>query len=65
VPNEISLLNEKERLDFHGIPHVIFREPDIGDQATALATAPTTDKKFFSRYKLWSGSKYMMGETNG
>ena len=43
------------QIENHGIGVYLFREPDIGNQATALATEPVTDgdRKFFSRYRLW------------
>lgn len=41
------------RIKNRGIEVFLFRESDIGDQATALATAPVNDRKFFSKYKLW------------
>jgi hypothetical protein len=39
VPNEPALLDASRKLDEAGVSHRLFREPDIGDQATALATA--------------------------
>lgn len=53
--NEGELEDAKVFLEQHGIPHVLFREPDIGNQATALATLPVnpTQRKRLSRWKLW------------
>ena len=33
-----QLENLKYKLDFHGIPYTEFREPDIGNEVTAIAT---------------------------
>lgn len=50
IESEKALLLEKEKLqDF---PHVLFREPDIGDEATALAVIPP-QKKLCRHLKLW------------
>jgi len=50
VNNENELLDWKERLDFNNIKHASFREPDIGDQLTAIATL--SDGKIFKKLKL-------------
>ena len=55
IPNEQKLLFEYERLRSNGVVATLFREPDIGSQATAFATEPVADRKFFSRYQLWKG----------
>jgi len=57
VKNEQALLKAQHRLDLDGIQTVVFREPDIGDQATALATEPlcVERRKPLSRYELWEG----------
>lgn len=34
----------------------------MGDQATALATEPTTNRKFFSRFKLWKGGSHVISD---
>jgi peptidyl-tRNA hydrolase len=39
IPNEAELLKLKERAN--GTPLALFREPDINDEATALAIAPS------------------------
>lgn len=48
-PDELSLLSKAEELVQSGISFVLFREPDIGNQATALATAPLSkaDRRLF------------------
>jgi len=38
VPNEAALLALKEKAN--GIPAALFREPDVNDEATALALGP-------------------------
>jgi hypothetical protein len=55
VPDEASLLHAEERLKRHGISSTIFREPDIGNQATALCSEPISGalRKAFSIYPLW------------
>lgn len=55
VPDEAALLRAYARLTEHGIPTHLFRESDLGDQATALASAPVVgeDRRRFSRYPLW------------
>ena len=55
VPNEEELLRTKERLDSREIRSYVFREPDIGGQATAIATEPIygPQRKVLSRYPLW------------
>jgi hypothetical protein len=40
VPSERDLLAAADRLDRLGIRFQLFREPDRGDEATALATEP-------------------------
>jgi len=37
IANEPLLLAMAQRAGEHGIPHTLFREPDLGDEATALA----------------------------
>jgi hypothetical protein len=55
VASEHDLLRTRERLEAHGIATVLFREPDLRDEATALATAPLTRdlRRALSRYPLW------------
>lgn len=51
-------LNKIERaikyLGTNGIKHVVFREPDIGDEITAVATSPVNGDKreVFRKYQL-------------
>lgn len=54
VKSEIQLLRELERLRSHNIKTYVFREPDIGGQATAIATEPIYGerRKAMSRYSL-------------
>jgi len=55
VKNEEDLLRAQARIESRGIKTILFREPDIGDQATALATEPIfgNRRKALSRYQLW------------
>lgn len=55
VPDEAALMRAYARLTEHGIPVHLFREADLGDEATALASAPVVgeERKRFSRYPLW------------
>ena len=59
TPDEQSLLEAQEKIRERGIESVLFREPDIGDQATALCTEPVwgSRRKIFSSYKLWRNGK--------
>jgi hypothetical protein len=55
VPSEQHLMVAYEKLIQKGIRASLFREPDIGNQATALATEPTEYRNLFSKYPLWKG----------
>lgn len=52
-------MKAEHRLKSRNIKTLMFREPDIGDQATALSTEPIngSTRKFMSRYPLWKGDK--------
>ena len=54
VKNEAKLLKCAAELSNLGIDHQIFREPDIGNAATAIASRPLVgkDRKAFSRFQL-------------
>lgn len=56
VSSEDELLREHARLVHAGIPLTLFREPDLDDQATALATAPVSGeaRKLFRHHTLWN-----------
>ena len=58
VPNEDELLRAEHRLAQKGIRTVTFREPDLGNRATALSTEPINGafRKVLSRYPLWKGA---------
>jgi hypothetical protein len=58
LPSERALLDARDRLEFLGIRTVVFREPDLGGQATALATEPVrpSHRPLLSRYPLWKGA---------
>jgi hypothetical protein len=49
VKNENDLFIWKEKLDYWNIKYAEFREPDIGNQLTAIATL--TEGKIFKKLK--------------
>ena len=53
--SEKQLLEISEYLDYRGIKHKTFVEPDIGHQHTSIATEPLTKKqrKYLSKFPLW------------
>jgi len=55
VPDEESLLQVRDRVRAHGIHAELFREPDLGDAATALCTEAVCGdaRKVFRRFRLW------------
>jgi len=57
VKDERALLKAEHRLGIDGVQTVVFREPDIGNEATALATEPLSvdRRKPLGRYELWEG----------
>jgi len=57
VPDEAELLKAEYKLKMSGIRTVTFREPDLGDRATALSTEHINQaaRKVLSRYPLWKG----------
>jgi len=65
VPNEVALNKEAQRLEFLGIKYIIFKEPDIGNQATAAATEPIdiNTRKKLKRLKLWTADKCCIEST--
>lgn len=58
VPTEDALLKAEYALNQRGVRSVIFKEPDLGNRATALATEPINGefRKLLSRYPLWKGA---------
>ena len=54
VKNENSLLSAILRLEKHCIPFEIFREPDLNNEITAIATSPICgeQREIMSRYNL-------------
>lgn len=53
VSNEEELLSLAEKANLLGIEYSVFREPDIDNQATAIALAPgSKSKKLCSRFDL-------------
>jgi len=55
IPSETQLLKAQYNIEQKGIRTILFQEPDIGNQATALATEPiaASDRRKLSKYKLW------------
>lgn len=55
IPNEQELLKLQHRLTQLDIKSILFCEPDIDNQATALATEPISSdvRRFLSSYPLW------------
>lgn len=54
VKTETQLENVCNRLSKQGIRFASFREPDIGDQLTSIATEPIfgEDRDFFRKFQL-------------
>jgi hypothetical protein len=54
VKDETALLKALKKLEDHGIRHTIFREADLDDQATAIATEPVYGevRRLFRNYQL-------------
>ena len=57
VPDESALLLAQEEIERKGFRTVVFSEPDLEGQATALATEPILShkRKKMGKYKLWKG----------
>jgi len=55
VSSENELIKAAHKLELVGIQHHIFKEPDIGNQSTALCTEPVSQdrRRAFSNWKLW------------
>lgn len=55
VPDERELEKAHWMVEQSGIRSYLFREPDLGDEATALATEPIfgSKRKLFSKFNLW------------
>ena len=58
VPDEADLLKAQFRIQESGTKTVLFREPDLGNRATAIATEQIdqASRKVLSRYPLWKGA---------
>ncbi len=69
--NESALRLNSEALTRHGIAHRLIIEPDMGDQATAIATEPLMGNRkdmprsFFSDFTLWKPSSALMAQSLG
>lgn len=57
VKTETQLETVMKRLKEQGIRFALFREPDIGNQLTAIATEPIcdADRGFFRKFQLLKG----------
>ncbi len=57
IGSEKELIEVNEKINSLGIKTELFREPDIGDQATAFATEPISGeaRSHFKQFKLWGG----------
>lgn len=55
VSDEGALEKAHWMIEQSGIRSYLFREPDLGDEATALATEPIfgSKRKMFSKFNLW------------
>ena len=64
VPDEAALRDASRRLQLRGIRFSLFQEPDMENQATALATEPIPGplRKVFSKYPLWKELKEIQHE---
>jgi hypothetical protein len=62
IPSEAALLSSCEKLDRMGIHFTLFREPDLGNRATALCTEALTveQSKKMSSFRLWREPKEEM-----
>ena len=62
IPSESRLLKAQYNIEQKGIRTVLFREPDLGNQATALATEPiaASDRRKLSKYQLWEEPKCLV-----
>ncbi len=54
VPTEGHLARMVGTLELAKIPHCVYREPDFGNEATAIATAPVAEsqRRHFRRWPL-------------
>jgi len=54
VKDEAALLKALKKLEDNGIRHTVFREADLDDQATAIATEPVygETRRLFRNYQL-------------
>ena len=54
MKDEAALLKALKKLEDNGIRHTVFREADLDDQATAIATEPVygETRRLFRNYQL-------------
>ena len=57
VSDEEALQQAISRLEYGDIPHVVWREPDLGNEITSVATAPLppVQRKAMRRFRMWQG----------
>ena len=67
VDSEQELRAEFARITAAGVQARLIEEPDIGDQATALATEPMTgsSRKLFSNRRLWKTPHALVANSQG
>ena len=49
IESEERLLKYDKKLTKAGIRHILFREPDLGNQATAIGIFPVSDREPLKR----------------
>ncbi len=67
VPDEAALIAAQAQLQATGIPLRLIIEPDMGNQATALCSAPLTgqDRRAFKSFPLWKPQHALMPQRLG
>lgn len=62
VPDEEALIKAKERVEARGVNLILFREPDLKNEATCFCTEPIGGdlRKVFSNYPLWKEKELCM-----
>lgn len=59
VPDVSALNRVLSKLKANQIPHMVFRDPDLGPDMTAIVTEPLDheQKKCLSNYRLWKDTR--------
>ena len=57
VANDTDLWLARESIKKHNLSHIMFREPDLNNQATAICVGPVYngDRRHFRHYQLLTG----------